>query len=247
MHGAEMLIEGGKSNRAGATGASIIMKTNSAERMRISPDGNVGIGTTHPTGKMHIYGGAGQHLKLHREDGNVAAYINIQYDHMHEGTSAWKSYIQSYSEGTGRTRLIFFTSELGGINQRFVIYASGGAWLSGSLDQSSDISLKKNIELLPYGLRTISKLNPVQYHFNEQNDMEHKHFGFIAQEVQNILPELVGVGGDDKLTLSYIELIPILINGMKEQSEIITQQQQSINELSARLSSMEQLVKGLIR
>ncbi|HRG89103.1 MAG TPA: hypothetical protein PLW44_08805, partial [Chitinophagales bacterium] len=55
------------------------------------------------------------------------------------------------------------------------------------------------------------------------------HFGFIAQEVQQILPEIVEVGTDSMQTLgmSYIDLIPILTQAVKDQQKQINDLKQS--------------------
>ena len=220
---------------------------------QLTVNGYVGIGTATPDHKLHVYGDTGNMLRLHRENAAYGANINIMFDHSNQSINSGKSYIQSYPHGNGTTSIRFFVSQTVGTTNVFQVNPDGGAWLSGTLEQSSDITLKKNIELLPHGLNTISKLNPVQYHFNQQNDTEHKHFGLIAQDVQDILPELVGVGGDGKLTLSYIELVPILVNGIREQQQMINDQQRSlaeqsqvINDLIARLSRVEAILSRVI-
>lgn len=65
-------------------------------------------------------------------------------------------------------------------------------------------------------------------------------FGFIAQELQNVLPELVENGaapGKTKeevieyLGVNYIGMIPVLTKAIQEQQELILKQQQQIDEL----------------
>ena len=112
----------------------------------------------------------------------------------------------------------------------FILFPNGNATLAGALTQNSDIILKKNIEPVANGLSIISTINPVLYHFKTQSDSEYKHYGMIAQDVQKVLPNLVGES-NEILTLNYIEFVPILISAVKEQNKIIQSQQAQIDSL----------------
>ncbi len=116
---------------------------------------------------------------------------------------------------------------------------------SGSLISDSDYRLKKDVEPLNYGLRELMLLNPLKYKMILDN---HKiHFGFIAHEVQNIIPELVTGNKDENdnnnnpkyQSLDYIKLIPILINSIKELNTIV-------NTLIIKVSNQEQIIQNLI-
>ena len=60
-------------------------------------------------------------------------------------------------------------------------------------------------------------MNPISF----ERDKKKKHLGFSAQEIQKILPEIVA-GSKDKLLLRPEEIIPVLVNAIKEQDERIT-------------------------
>lgn len=90
---------------------------------------------------------------------------------------------------------------------------------TGNWTALSDISLKQNIADISYGLDAIKALTPSTYSFikDETNEMQ---LGLIAQEVQNIIPEVVKpLGNDGKLALDYIALIPVLIKAIQELSD----------------------------
>ena len=109
-------------------------------------------------------------------------------------------------------------------------------WANNPLNTSSDKRLKKNIKPVSYGLSEILKLNPVEYNWIEGHDR--KMIGLIAQEVETIIPTVVtnieptkeqleklsqqsGGRSLDKAakytySLSYTQLIPVLINSIKE-------------------------------
>jgi predicted acyltransferase (DUF342 family) len=77
----------------------------------------------------------------------------------------------------------------------------------------SDFRLKTNIEDIDNGLEKVNSLRGVSYNFINRPDK--RRLGFIAQEVEEILPELVINRNDYKL-LNYVEIIPVLVEAIKE-------------------------------
>jgi hypothetical protein len=105
---------------------------------------------------------------------------------------------------------------------------------------SSDRRFKKNISTVSGALEKLSKLNPVNYNwrkdeFQNKGFNDKKQWGFIAQEVEKVMPELVGVDKDDYLTLNYTGFVPLLTKAMQEQQTEIDKQQKEIDELKAQL------------
>ena len=85
--------------------------------------------------------------------------------------------------------------------------------------------LKTNIEDLSDSLDKILKLKGISYNLKSNNE---KHFGFIAQEVEKIFPEIIMetnvIGEPDDIlykTIRYQELIPHLTEAIKKQQELI--------------------------
>jgi len=78
---------------------------------------------------------------------------------------------------------------------------------------------------LSYGLNEVLKLQPKAYNWKNR-EQNNKSLGLIAQDVQKIISEIVTAQDDETKTLgiSYIELIPVLINAIKEQQYIIDKQ-----------------------
>lgn len=105
-------------------------------------------------------------------------------------------------------------------NPSHPIHHGTGACLtsSGVWTNASDKRLKSNIIPSNYGLKEVMQLNPVNYTMNADKS---KQVGLIAQEVQKIVPEVVsGTEGDlskgETLGVSYGNLVPVLINAIKE-------------------------------
>jgi hypothetical protein len=119
-----------------------------------------------------------------------------------------------------------------------------GSWnaTSGAYVQVSDRRLKKDITPLDNGtLNKVMQLNPVSYLMIDQTDAK-RNLGLISQEVQEIFPSIThSVKEQDILTLSYTELISILIKALQEQQEIINNQDSKINTLTEELEQLKRL------
>ena len=89
---------------------------------------------------------------------------------------------------------------------------SSGAWTD-----ASDISLKKDIADIEYGIDTLKSLQPRKYKM-KSNDKE--QVGFIAQEMESHVPEIVSVGvtpdGDEHKGIAYGQLTAVLTKALQE-------------------------------
>ncbi|MEL7399275.1 MAG: tail fiber domain-containing protein [Pseudomonadota bacterium] len=121
--------------------------------------------------------------------------------------------------------------------------------------QTSDRRAKTNIEGLNYGLKEIMELRPVSYNWKDDDD-KGLHLGMIAQELQEVVPEMVynpaedyirneegnlvpaGKEGD-LLGVKYDALIPVLVKGMQEQQAQVLEQQAQILDQNERIAELE--------
>ncbi len=131
------------------------------------------------------------------------------------------------------------TKNLGNTNNRW-----NWLYLNNGIVTGSDIRLKKNISDLNVGLDEVLRMRPVSYRL-KHDDTEVK-LGIIAQELQEVIPELVHSpdDADASLGVKYTEIIPVLIKGMQEQQELIEslrnemellKKQQKMNEKELKL------------
>jgi hypothetical protein len=114
------------------------------------------------------------------------------------------------------------------------VYAQGG------IVTTSDGRYKENVQALPYGLDEVNALRPVTFNWTRGAD-DGLHYGLIAQEVRDVLPDIVtgDEGPDGTLGLNYSELVPVLIRAVQEQQEQIDTQAEQIAALEARLTALE--------
>lgn len=88
---------------------------------------------------------------------------------------------------------------------------------SGVYSTASDKRLKTGVTDLRYGIDQLLKLRPVSYRWID-NPQQGLQLGFIAQEVQPILPETVHAADDANatLSLSYNDFIPVIVKATQE-------------------------------
>jgi hypothetical protein len=111
---------------------------------------------------------------------------------------------------------------------------------TGVWTNASDARYKENIVDSQYGLSTVMALKPRAY--NLINQAETPQIGFIAQEVLEVVPEVVelthnSITNEDRYTLSYGNLVAVLTKAIQEQQAIINAQQAALTSLTARLDA----------
>jgi hypothetical protein len=106
-----------------------------------------------------------------------------------------------------------------GNTQRFQMDTSGV--MTGDFNDVSDILLKKNIEFHGYGLVAINSLKPREFNWKESTRPQGKQVGFIAQEVEEIIPEVIH-GYDGKKSINATGLISVLTKAIQELSQEVT-------------------------
>ena len=100
----------------------------------------------------------------------------------------------------------------------------------------SDKRLKENIEDLSMSLNEVMKLRPVTFNWKNTGNQS---MGFIAQEVERVIPELVGTNEDGSKGVYSTEMIPYMVKAMQEQQEMIDALLQQNKELKKRMEKLE--------
>ena len=112
----------------------------------------------------------------------------------------------------------------------------GNTLIQGTLTETSDISLKENILPLESSLDKVMKLNGVS--FNKKATPNVKEIGFIAQEVQAVIPDLVTETNEGIKTVSYSRVTAVLVETIKEQQSQIEELKNMVNMLAEKLNSL---------
>lgn len=188
-----------------------------AERIRIDASGNTTIG-----GNITVNGS----ISNITGDATITGLITTSGDIRLDNTKTIKSKNSggtyndilflsnsnvTYLQGNG----IYFRT-LAGSNLGY-FDASGNLTTIGDVAAFSDEKLKKNVKTIDNALNKVKQLRGVEY---DRKDIDKRGLGFIAQEVEKVLPELVSQHDDFK-TVSYANVVSVLVEAIKELSNEI--------------------------
>lgn len=124
-------------------------------------------------------------------------------------TSTTNTFTQTLPSSSGTAATPPTTNTTGSISAPFF---NGGTY------STSDRRAKDNIRSLEYGLKDIIKLMPKKFDMKKDGSTS---IGLIAQEVNEIIPEVVAQISDEYLGINYSLLVSVLINAVKELKEEI--------------------------
>ena len=104
---------------------------------------------------------------------------------------------------------------------------------------SSDIKLKDNIRPIENSLFKISKLRGVEFDWNDNADIVEREkghdVGLIAQEVEEVLPEIVTTRKDGYKAIQYEKVVSLLVQGINDQQKQIEDLKKELDEIKKRL------------
>jgi trimeric autotransporter adhesin len=132
-----------------------------------------------------------------------------------------------------------------GTNYR--LYVNGWTASTGYIAYS-DERLKKNIKVIQNSIEKITKIKGYTYQWNQdfKKDIQlddSRQAGFLAQEIQEILPEAVTKNKDGVYGINYNAIMPLLAEGIKEQQETINELKIEIAELKSKLNEPNNLTQ----
>ena len=103
-------------------------------------------------------------------------------------------------------------------NSKLYFNPSTGTLNSTDFNSLSDKNKKDNIESLVDAVNVINNINPVSFTWKDNGN---KAYGVIAQDVEEILPDIVSTNKEGVKSVSYTQIIPFLIQVIQEQHKEI--------------------------
>ena len=220
---------------------------NNAGHIIINPSGNLGIETTDPLAKFHVQkANSGRTWTVHGNtvaifENNASAYLQIITGNSNEG-EIWFSDTAGQARGRVRyeqssDKMEFWTAGA----ERAIIDSSGNLHVDqdvvaySSSVTPSDIRLKDNMNTIDSALDKVKKLRGVEYTWNAGSRKDKKDLGVIAQEVEEVLPDIVREHKMDFIdeqvykTVDYEKITAVLIEAIKEQQKQIDELKSIIN------------------
>ncbi len=124
---------------------------------------------------------------------------------------------------------------------RAFVSGSNGNW-----NTVSDRRLKKDIEDMEDVLVKLKQLKPVKYRFRDAEEGTPQTRGFIAQDVEEIFPDVVHKdAARNYYGLAYDNFAVLAIKAIQEQQAIIEQQTSELDELSSEIEEIKELLKAI--
>jgi hypothetical protein len=208
---------------------SILLETDGHARMAVLPSGNVGIGTTTPSYKLHVAGGT-----IRNDLGSAGVSL---------GLTGGGSNLQIYHNAGSS---VYFWNSNSGI---YEFYNAGGSTSTGTLiagafNTGSDRRLKNNIVNTHFGISDLMKIQVRDYVY-KADAANTLTTGFIAQELFEIFPNAVTKpANDDKMwSVDYGKVTPLLVKAIQEQQAQIANLSAENDTLKARLDALEAKIK----
>jgi hypothetical protein len=171
-----------------------------------------------------------QYMSIY-SNGSIEAMINYRND-----AAQWYVGIRTSSQLVGTSGFHFYNTTsaqtVGGFTIGGSFYTIGSIVASGDVTAYSDARVKTNIKPIDSSLEKVLKLTGVTYNRTDLEDKSTK-IGFIAQEVKEVLPEVVSYNEEqDRYGVSYGNVTALLVEAIKEQQTQIEELKTIINALT---------------
>ena len=122
-----------------------------------------------------------------------------------------------------------------------------GTIKANNVSETSDIRLKRDITNLDNSLQKVLKLRGVNFYWKSEEEIktalgthekcqypETKQVGVIAQEVEEVVPEVVATDAKGFKSVDYSKLVPVLVEAIKEQQKQIEELRRMVEELQSK-------------
>jgi hypothetical protein len=254
--GGNSFVGGGQGNTASAAWAAVcggLNNTASAGRGTVAGgQSNAASGTYAAVGGGTLDTASGQYATvpgggLNRASGNFSFAAGRRAKADHSGTFVWADGTNADFASTGSNQFLIRASGgvgIGTTSPSEELHVVGDICYTGTIGACSDARYKKNVETLTGSLDRLLKLRGVNFQWKQDEFPDNKfeegnQIGFIAQELKELLPEVVTQGNDGYYSVDYSRLTPILVEAVKE----LKAENQT---LRAELAELSDLVKTIL-
>ncbi len=243
---------------AGNDNFGITDQTAAADRLTIAKNGYIGLGEAAPDRMLII--GDNEAIKL-SDANDITSESDILFKNGGVISAGAGMYINADADNTGSGNIVFGKgSETNGSSPLMTIQNGGnvgigvtgpseklhvnGNILSAAYLYTSDRRFKKNIERIPASLDKVSQMRGVSFdwrndEFPERMFPEERTMGFIAQEVEEVAPELVKTSADGYKSVQYGNITALLVEAIKEIKNQIVGLFSNDEKLERKISSLE--------
>lgn len=245
----------------GTKGASdLTLFTNDSARLSISGTGNIGVGTSTPTALFHVESASGnvrltgEGVEIYRNPAttptDTGGYIDFKDDAAADYDT--RLYFNAVLDGmTFKGRAGANLVQIGNDGKVGIGVASPSEQLevannvkATSYLTTSDRRLKKEIHPIDSALEKVLKLNGVSFVW-KKNDL--KTYGFIAQEVEEIFPELVVTNQKSGLkAVKYANLVAPVVEAIKALHRKVASLEEENDKLKEKIERQDKAMQSII-
>ena len=161
-----------------------------------------------------------------------------------QGLGRWVFYHNRARNCTG----VGSSSTVSGYRMR----VNGSLYCNGNVVAYSDRRNKENIITIDNALDKVLQLRGVYYNrkeskIDDRDDLyKGRQLGMIAQEVQEIVPEVVSYAEEiDQYGLDYPKMVGLLVEGIKDQHSIVKTQEETINNMQKDIDMLKEMVYNM--
>lgn len=148
-----------------------------------------------------------------------------------------------------RTPFVDYHARIGMASSNTLSLTANTIQVNGTFMNNSDARDKHDVRDIADPMGLIDQLRGVRYRWNDRSiNGGHlppgEQVGFLAQDVERVLPELVATGDDGTKAVSYVGIVPLLTEGMKVQQNQIEKLKAENAVLRERLERIEKRMDG---
>ncbi len=164
----------------------------------------------------------------------------------HNGAFVWADSTVADFASTAANQFLIRASGNVGINTTspsYTLHVNGSVAGIGAYNALSDLRYKTNIATIGNALDKVMKLRGINFDWKKSDYPEiafgdGRQIGFVAQEIAQVMPEVVSKDSKGIYSVAYGSVVPLLVEAMKEQEKKIESQQQQIDDLKKLVAEL---------
>lgn len=217
----------------------------------VDSNGKVAVGIQNPRTQLHVEDSGNDTTIRVRSGGNFVSALELLEDNSPSGIGLYykgspnRLDFEGIVQGTNTILMSVLRDGNVGIGRSDPAYRLdvNGQIRVQNIVYNSDVRFKESIRPIPEALIKTLALKGVLHNWKSNDTVEPaSSFGFIAQEVKKVLPELVSTDEQGFLSVSYGKIAPLIVEAIKEQQAQLESQYKEIESLKEELEQLKQLL-----